>query len=170
MNSCDSLFITSDKTEGGIQRALIDWASVILESTPYRFTAITPDNRFSRWLADYHPRAERTLLTSGGRIIMRHLPPLFRYSAAGKRANIAFVHNGFACAAARTLAQHVIGICHNDKPAHFSAADQLICLTPKVSCLQNSKAGQMTGLSCYHIIMTVDMTTRLYLKLIHRYG
>ena len=131
MDSCDILFITSDKTEGGIQRALIDWASVILENTPYRFAAITPDNRFSRWLADYHPRAERTLLTSGGRIIMRHLPSLFRYSAAGKRANIAFVHNGFACAAARTLAQHVIGICHNDKPAHFGAADQLICLTPK---------------------------------------
>ena len=102
MDSCDILFITSDKTEGGIQRALIDWASVILENTPYRFAAITPDNRFSRWLADYHPRAERTLLTSGGRIIMRHLPSLFRYSAAGKKANIAFVadqvcHKGDIC-------------------------------------------------------------------------
>ncbi len=70
MDSCDILFIRSDKKAGGIQRALIDWASVILAMIPIALPAITPDNRFSRWLADYHPRAERTLLTSGGRIII----------------------------------------------------------------------------------------------------
>jgi len=131
MNSCDILFITSDKTEGGIQRALIDWASVIMAQPDIHFAAITPDNRFSHWLASHHPEADSYLLSSGKRIIMRHLPWLFRYCVAVRQAKIAFVHNGFACAAAQNLASHVIGICHNDKPDHFRAADQLICLTPR---------------------------------------
>ncbi len=42
-----------------------------------------------------------------------------------------FVIMALATCAPRTLAQHVIGICHNDKPHHFKAADQLICLTPR---------------------------------------
>ncbi len=135
MYFCDILFITSDKTEGGIQRALIDWASVILANRPESFGVITPENRFSQWLARHHPRAKTVLLSSLQRRIMRHLPSLSRYILSGCQAKIAFVHNGFACESAHYLASQVIGVCHNDKPHHFKAADYLICLTPRAITL-----------------------------------
>ena len=130
-SSYDIVFITSDKTEGGIQRALIDWASVILENQSLRFASITAENRFSRWLATHHPQTTSFRLSAFHRIMIRHFPAFAHLFFSGKMAKIAFVHNGFACAAAQNLALHVIGICHNDKPHHFKAADQLICLTPR---------------------------------------
>lgn len=160
MHFCDILFITSDKTEGGIQRALIDWASVILENRPESFGCITPENRFSQWLARYHPRAKTVLLSSVQRRIMRQLPWLSRYSLSGYRAKIAFVHNGFACKSARYLASQVIGVCHNDKPLNFKAADYLICLTPRAITLAKQQGwtdDRLVMLPHYHDCHHVNM-------------
>ncbi len=152
-SSCDILFITSDTTDGGIQRALIDWAAVIAEYPSYRVASISPENRFSHWLARHHPDITNTTLSSWQRIVIRHLPSLAGYFFPSQRAKIAFVHNGFACAAAKRLASHVIGICHNDKPHHFSAADQLICLTPSAITLAKQQGwtdDQLIILPHYH--------------------
>ena len=148
--SYDILFVTSDKTEGGIQRALCDWASVCLSAsnlqqaslnhtslnhtsfnhTGLKFAGLTPQNRFSHWLAAHQADTHIHPLTSPLRVMMRYTPSLFPHFSDIKSAKLAFVHNGFACAAARKIASHVIGVCHNDKPHHFAAADRLICLTP----------------------------------------
>ena len=138
--SYDILFVTSDKTEGGIQRALCEWASVCLAGASpkqaglgnagLKFAGLTPQNRFSQWLAAHQADTHIHPLTTPLRVMMRYTPSLFPHFSGIKSAKLAFVHNGFACAATRKIASHVIGVCHNDKPQQFAAADRLICLTP----------------------------------------
>ena len=128
------LCVTSDKTEGGIQRALCDWASVLAEQPAITLSALSPENRFTRWLADTHPECRHLPLTSVRRMVIRYLPALAGFNLSegrgGAIADIALVHNGFACRGARHFARQVIGVCHNEKPHHFTSADSLICLTP----------------------------------------
>ena len=96
--SYDILFVTSDKTEGGIQRALCDWASVCLSASNLeqaslnhtsfnhtglnhaglKFAGLTPQNRFSHWLAAHQADTHIHPLTSPLRVMMRYTHLYFR--------------------------------------------------------------------------------------------
>ena len=119
-------FLSADRTAGGIQRALRDWADSLSHIPNYKLILHAPDtpalNDISHSLNLPHH-----VLTNLQRALYRLIPPL---AAFGPKSDICFVHNGFLAPAARYLAHRTIGVCHNDKPAKFKAVDHLICLTP----------------------------------------
>lgn len=120
------LFLSADRTAGGIQRALRDWSGVIAEHPAYALSLHAPNTPALNALArDLH--LPHRILTSLHRVLFRFIPSL---ASLSQKSDICFVHNGFLVPAARHLAHHTIGVCHNDKPAKFQGADYLICLTP----------------------------------------
>ena len=119
-------FLSADRSAGGIQRALRDWAAVISENPAYALTLHVPDTPALRDIADELALRHRNLTTID-RLLFRAAPLTARLQ---KQTDLVFVHNGFLVAAARHLARHVVGVCHNDKPDKFRGADHLICLTP----------------------------------------
>ncbi len=119
-------FLSADRSAGGIQRALRDWAAVISENPAYSLTLHVPDSAALRDIATEMALWHRKL-TTFDRLLFRAAPLMARLQ---KQADLVFVHNGFLVAAARHLARQVVGVCHNDKPAKFFGADHLICLTP----------------------------------------
>ena len=125
-----ALILTSDDKPGGIRRAFLENLAVLqdidgLSATicaPAVLCDLAPDTHLTR---DWHT------LSAMGRGLLRHLPFISSAVLPKGMFDVALVHNGFLCKAARRKARRIIGICHNDKFHHFSAADELICLTPK---------------------------------------
>ena len=122
------LIATSDKTAGGIERALIDQLSLLSQDSSLSISILCPPSRFHAQAAkDYNP----IILSSWRRAIFRYAPAFSRIFLSDKKDNydIALCHNGFLAQGLRQYANEVIGICHNDKPAQFKGCHKLVCLT-----------------------------------------
>ena len=124
------LIATSDRQAGGIRRALSD--QLMLLSGPafaerYQITALSPDADF---LAQAKTYQHGTLsLSSTRRFLFRYLPAFATSDLPKRHFDIALCHNGFMARGLTAIANKVIGICHNDKPAQFSHCHELVCLT-----------------------------------------
>ena len=125
-----ALILTSDDKPGGIRRAFIENLAVLQDIPNLSITVAAPSV-----LRDIDPVCARISdwqnISAFGRGLLRHLPGASGAVLPAGRFDVAIVHNGFLCAAARKKARRVIGICHNDKFHHFTAADEVICLTSK---------------------------------------
>ena len=121
------LHITSDTKPGGIQKAFEAYLSVLSAMPQFENIYFTP-NRVPFYERQYNARhlhmswMQKTLLR---RAAYLPIQKLHRHSF-----EIGLAHNGFICTSIQKYCKHVIGICHNDKPAQFKDADHLICLTP----------------------------------------
>ena len=121
------LHITSDNKPGGIQKAFEAYLSVLSAMPQFENIYFTP-NRLPFYERQYDARhlymswMQKTLLRRAAYLPIQKLHHNF--------FEIGLAHNGFICASIQKYCKHVIGICHNDKPAQFKDADHLICLTP----------------------------------------
>ena len=120
------LIATSDKSAGGIERALHDQLALLGDEAGVSITCLAPPSAFADHAQNHHQ-----LISFGKwrKAAFRHLPALSHLGLAGKY-DIALCHNGFMARSLRHMAKQVIGICHNDKPHHFKGCDKLVCLTP----------------------------------------
>lgn len=151
----DIAFLSADRSAGGIQRALRDWAGVISENPAYHLTLHAPDIAAMRALADELSISHKKL-THMHRVFFRALPQMARFY---KQSDIIFVHNGFLVSAARHIATKTVGVCHNDKPVKFRGADHLICLTPDGVEKAYSAGWHPNQVSCIpHFITDTPMT------------
>lgn len=123
------LIATSDRRQGGIQKALQDQLSLLAEIADISLSVLSPSSDFAM-MARAHDVPVFTL-SDGRRFAYRHMPALAHYGLSITRHDIALCHNGFMAKGLKRLAHQVIGICHNDKPHQFKGCDKLVCLTQK---------------------------------------
>ena len=121
------LIATSDRSAGGIQRALADQASLLSDDASYEISALSPSSAFFDAVKDSSNNAFR--LSDWQRFLFRYVPFLAPLSVKHNSFDIALCHNGFMARGLKKIAQKVIGICHNDKPSQFIHCDALVCLT-----------------------------------------
>lgn len=126
------LIATSDKTAGGIQRALVDQLALLGDEDRLDITILSPASDF----AAHAQKTHQTIIYGGARrLAFRHIPSLASLSLpqkfSAKKFDVALCHNGFMAKGLKAMAKKVIGICHNDKPQHFTSCDRLVCLTPE---------------------------------------
>ena len=132
------LIATSDKKAGGIERALFDQLALLQENAAYHISLLSPASAVSNTQDSFHKLGRLR------RFAFRTLPGLstigLTSTISAPYYDIALCHNGFMAKGLKRIARHVIGICHNDKPHHFTACDRLVCLTEK-GMAKAAKAG-----------------------------
>lgn len=152
------LFLTADRTAGGIQRALGDWASVITGWQEVDLTLIAPPDRLSEQMMA-NEKIAGAALSNSQRLRFRHLP--WTAPFGHPKGDIGFIHNAFLVPAGRHLARTVIGVCHNDKPEKFRAADHLICLTDDGAQKAKQAGWHQDNITCLpHFIAPATPPTR----------
>lgn len=122
------LITTSDDKAGGIERALHDQLALLTDVPHLEIAILCPHSAFYHHVQEtkhqlYH-------LSKARKLAFRHIPSLSGLGFA-KKFDIALCHNGFMASGLKRIATIVIGICHNDKPHHFTFCDHLVCLTEK---------------------------------------
>ncbi|MGC6518281.1 MAG: glycosyltransferase family 4 protein [Candidatus Puniceispirillaceae bacterium] len=121
------LIATSDRSAGGIQRALRDQLSLLQQHAPYDITILAPESDFLTCAQDN--QVPNICLSDWQRLVWRHLPVATRLISDVPDTRFALCHNGFMAKGLRRHASTVIGICHNDKPQQFHHCHKLVCLT-----------------------------------------
>ena len=122
------LIATSDDKAGGIERALHDQLALLTDEADLDIAILCPPSAFY----DHVQKTKHQLypLSKMRKLAFRHIPAMAGVGIQQK-FDIALCHNGFMAQGLKQIAKSVIGICHNDKPHHFTACDHLVCLTEK---------------------------------------
>ena len=123
------LFFTSDRQPGGMRHALDAYFETLCDIAAAEVHVLCPqESAFHRTAT---ARLDRRQVHACGlltRLTLRHLPSIGR-PGLPRDFDVAVVNNGFAARALAAHAAAVVGVCHNDKAAHFAGVDDLICLS-----------------------------------------
>lgn len=121
------LIATSDRQKGGIERALRDQYTLLSGIQDIEISILSPDGPFSELARQ--DRRPHFLVRDHHRLMMRTAPFLSSLMLGYAQFDVILCHNGFMASALSRHTKRLIGICHNDKPPQFKAADELVCLT-----------------------------------------
>lgn len=152
------LIATSDHSAGGIQRALADQLSLLQEIDDVTITVLSPASDFAKNITAQG--VPLLALTSWRKTVFRHLPALSGLGLS-QRFDIALCHNGFMARGLRQIARHVIGICHNDKPTHFTGCHKLVCLSDDGVAKAKSEGWHDSQLALISHFHEVDKTYQI---------
>ena len=123
------LIATSDRQKGGIERALRDQYALLCGLPNIEISILSPEGSLAELARqEGHPHF---LVRDYHRLMMRTAPFLSSLMLGRAQFDIILCHNGFMASALKHHTKRLIGICHNDKPPQFKAADELVCLTSR---------------------------------------
>ena len=123
------LIATSDKQKGGIERALRDQYALLSCLPDCEISILSPEGALSELARQ--ERVPHYLVQDYHKLMMRTAPFLSSMMLGRAQFDVILCHNGFMASALCRHTKRLIGICHNDKPSHFKAADELVCLTSR---------------------------------------